>query len=63
MRLKGFLTKDRDLKLRHEFSDLTTFTLDDESTKDVDDAVAIDPNPTKSIVFFFFFLQRRAVFV
>uniref|UniRef100_A0A6A7GB92 Ribonuclease n=1 Tax=Hirondellea gigas TaxID=1518452 RepID=A0A6A7GB92_9CRUS len=41
------LETDRDLKIRKEFSDLTAFTLDDESTKDVDDAVAIDPNPTK----------------
>eukprot|EP01083_Nonionella_stella_P017586 49196_1 len=41
------LFDDRDSKIRKDFSDLVAFTLDDVSTTDVDDAVAIDPKPTK----------------
>eukprot|EP00479_Gromia_sphaerica_P008663 TRINITY_DN3392_c0_g1_i1.p1 TRINITY_DN3392_c0_g1~~TRINITY_DN3392_c0_g1_i1.p1 ORF type:complete len:401 (-),score=58.62 TRINITY_DN3392_c0_g1_i1:48-1250(-) len=38
--------KDRDVSRRKKFDDLISFTLDDESTKDVDDAISIDPKPT-----------------
>lgn len=40
----GFQYKDHDGSIRKDFSNLVA-SLDDESTKDVDDAVAIDPNP------------------